>query len=141
MVLFVSLGDIMYHKVQSILYLLPVLQYQGLASIWMDLITGGEPVKDLIAIFKIDSLKQESVSPNKKVQADQKVHREMLLKQFSALRYLLRQGMAIRGHNETESNLVQLLLLRGEDDPQLYGLKIRSIYPLRYKMKWYLLWV
>ena len=73
------------------------------------------------AILKIDQMKQESFSAllHKKVQADQKVHREMLLKQLSALRFLLRQGMAIWGHTEIESNLIQLLLLGSEDVPQL----------------------
>lgn len=33
----------------------------------------------------------------------------MLLKHLSALRYLVRQGLAIRGHEENESNLIQLL--------------------------------
>lgn len=37
----------------------------------------------------------------------------MLLKRLSSLRYLLREGLALRGHNEQESNLVQLLLLLG----------------------------
>ena len=43
----------------------------------------------------------------------------MLIKQLSALKYLLRQGLAIRGHDNKEGNLTQLLKLRGEDDPQL----------------------
>ena len=43
---------------------------------------------------------------------------QMLLKQLS-LKYLLRQGLAIRGHDDNEGNLIQLLKLRGEDDPQL----------------------
>lgn len=66
-------------------------------------------------------MNQESVSAvlSKQVQADQKIHRELLLKQLSALRFLLRQGMAIRGHTEIEGNLIQLLLLRTEDVPQL----------------------
>ena len=37
---------------------------------------------------------------------------EFLLKQLSSLKYLLRQGFAIRGHNEHEGNLFQLLKLR-----------------------------
>ena len=43
----------------------------------------------------------------------------MLLKQLSSLRYLARQGLAIRGHSENEGNLMQLLLLHCEDNPQL----------------------
>lgn len=45
----------------------------------------------------------------------------MLLKQLSSLRYLLRQGLALRGHDENEGNLVQLLLLRTEDCAGLKG--------------------
>ena len=43
----------------------------------------------------------------------------MLLMQLSTLRYLLRQGMAIRGHDDVEGNLIQLLLLRSHEIPQL----------------------
>ena len=43
----------------------------------------------------------------------------MLLKQLSSLRFLLRQGLAIRGHTEAEGNLIQLMTLRSEDCPGL----------------------
>ena len=43
----------------------------------------------------------------------------MLLKQFSSLKFLLRQGLAVRGHIEGEGNLLQLLVLRSEDDQDL----------------------
>lgn len=46
-------------------------------------------------------------------------NRKMLLKLVSSLKFLLRQGLAIRGHSESEGNLFQLLFLRGEDDPPL----------------------
>ena len=39
----------------------------------------------------------------------------MLLKHLSSLRYLCHQGLALRGHDETEGNLMQLLMLRVED--------------------------
>ena len=38
-----------------------------------------------------------------------------LLKQITSLRFLLRQGLAIRGHSEDEGNLSHLLKLRTED--------------------------
>ena len=41
------------------------------------------------------------------------------MKQLSSLRYRLRQGLPIRGHDLSEGNLSQLLRLRSEDDPQL----------------------
>ena len=73
------------------------------------------------AIFKIEQLKHDSVHTLlcRHAIADQKLHREMLLNQLSTLRYLLRQGMAIRGHNDVDSNLTQLLLLRSHEIPQL----------------------
>lgn len=43
----------------------------------------------------------------------------MLLKQLSPLRYLLRQKLAIRGYDDLEGNLLQLLMLRASDFPQL----------------------
>ena len=42
-------------------------------------------------------------------------NRDLLMKQLSSLQFLLRQGLAIRGHKETEGNLIQLLELRSED--------------------------
>ena len=46
-------------------------------------------------------------------------NRCMLLKTISSLRFLLRQGLAIRVHKEEEGNLFQLLSLRIEVDPRL----------------------
>ena len=55
----------------------------------------------------------------------QQMRRSMLLKQLSSLRMLLRQGLAIRGHDRFDGNLEQLLQLRSEDDKDL---KIWSEY-------------
>ena len=38
---------------------------------------------------------------------------------MSSLKYLPRQGLAIRGHVEGKDNLMQLLLLHFEDSPSL----------------------
>ena len=38
---------------------------------------------------------------------------------MSSLRYLVRQGIALRGHNEEKLNFIQLLNLRAEDDDNL----------------------
>ena len=43
----------------------------------------------------------------------------MLLKQLSSLKYMLKQGLAIRGHDDIEGNLLQLLTLKSEDCPEL----------------------
>ena len=49
----------------------------------------------------------------------QVIRQRMLLKQLSSLKYLVRQGLAIRGHNDSEGNLIQLLKVLNEDDPDL----------------------
>ena len=56
---------------------------------------------------------------NTQAMADQKVHRQMLLMQLPSLKYLLQQGLAIRGHEDIEGNLLQLLSLRSSDCSQL----------------------
>ena len=50
-----------------------------------------------------------------KQRKDQERHQLMLLRQLSSLRMLLCRGLAIRGHNEEDGNLLQLLKLRIED--------------------------
>ena len=51
--------------------------------------------------------------------SDIKYHQKMLLKVLSSVRYLARQGLALRGHDETkasfEGNLYQLLFLQSND--------------------------
>lgn len=51
----------------------------------------------------------------------QEIRCKMLLKQLTSLKYLLRQGLTIRGHTEGEGNLLQLLLLRAEDNQDLFA--------------------
>ena len=50
---------------------------------------------------------------------ERQVARDMLLLILSSVKYLARQGLALRGGDEAESNLIQLLRLRAEDNPQL----------------------
>lgn len=46
--------------------------------------------------------------------------RQCFLKILSNIRFLGHQGLPLRGHgNESDSNFLQLLKLRGEDDPKL----------------------
>ena len=48
------------------------------------------------------------------------LNRECLLKIISNLKFLARQGLPVRGDgDETDSNFIQLLKLRGQDDPLL----------------------
>ena len=46
---------------------------------------------------------------------EQACARESLGKVFESIRYLARQGLAIRGHDEDEGNLMKLLVLRSAD--------------------------
>ena len=73
------------------------------------------------AVLRINSLCLLSVTTqlSSQLQRDQQVRRQMLMVTLASLRFLLRQGLAVRGHNELESNLVQLLLLRTETIPGL----------------------
>ena len=42
-----------------------------------------------------------------------------MIKIISSIRYLARQGIALRGYNEENPNFIQLLNLRAEDDDHL----------------------
>ena len=53
------------------------------------------------------------------VQKSQRLRQQALVKHLYCLRYLLRQGIAIRGHVETEGNLYQLLTMMSVHDPQI----------------------
>ena len=56
-------------------------------------------------------------------EADQRFHREMLMKLLSSIRFSACQGLAFQGHTETsdsfEGNLYQLLQLRAEENNQM----------------------
>ena len=56
---------------------------------------------------------------NTAVKEEQRRRRSMLLKYISSLRYLTRQGLAIRGHSDQNGNLHQLVKSRSEDDNDL----------------------
>ena len=67
--------------------------------------------------MKLKSLQRDSIANqlcNLKA-TGQKCNREMLFKVLSSLKYLLRQGLPIRGHYEENGNLMQLLQCRSED--------------------------
>jgi len=46
-------------------------------------------------------------------------NRIRFIKVFECLQYLARQGQAMRGDTDDESNFIQLLKLRGKDQPLL----------------------
>ena len=52
-------------------------------------------------------------------QANMKSNRKCLINIIETLLYLARQGVALRGHVDIESNFMQLLELRANDVPQL----------------------
>ena len=68
------------------------------------------------AILKVQYLKQPGIDVhlNNQHLAILKVRRDNLLILLSSLKYLLRQGLAIRGHEEMNGNLMQLLLLQAK---------------------------
>ena len=65
-------------------------------------------------LLKIELSKQTPINAlmDKEVKKAQETHKDMLLVVLDSLRCLLRQGLAIRGHQEIEGNLMQLLLLQ-----------------------------
>ena len=74
------------------------------------------------ALEKIAAIKCTPISTrlNEQLASAQSLHREMLLKVISSIKFLARQGIPFRGHNDdTEANLYQLLLHCAEDDPCL----------------------
>lgn len=51
---------------------------------------------------------------------DKEVNRQCLLNVLSSIRFIARQGLALRGDgDDSESNYIQLLKLRGEDDSKI----------------------
>ena len=58
-------------------------------------------------VMKIEQMKQPGIDAQLSTQLKQSqmLHRKMLLTKLSSLRFLVRQGMAIRGHDEVEGNL------------------------------------
>ena len=70
------------------------------------------------AIFKFSRRVAPGINVliNTELKKLQQMRRSLFLKQLSSLRMLLRQGLAIRGHDVFDGNLEQLFQLRSEDD-------------------------
>jgi hypothetical protein len=72
----------------------------------------------------------------------QEQRRRLLMAEASSLQYLLRQGIALRGHTEVDGNLFQLMQLRSPDIP---GLRqwldnkniCRTILSMNWPKKWH----
>jgi len=71
------------------------------------------------AVMKFQLLQQPPISNHLDAHAKkcQTSRRNALLKQLNAIKFLLRQGIAMRGHDETEGNLYQLLIMLSNDCP------------------------
>ena len=83
--------------------------------------TNSKHHKDSVAQFQILVSQQPSVAAqlDKQLQSNQKLKREMLLKQLSSLRFLAGQGIPIDGNEPENSNLYKLMQLRSEDCPSI----------------------
>lgn len=56
------------------------------------------------------------------IRHSQEMRRNALLRQLSCLRFLLRQGLAVRGHNnDQEGNLKQLLIMLSRETGPVMG--------------------
>ena len=66
------------------------------------------------SLLKVEFLSHDSVNTllNKQAMAEQKQHQHQLLMQLSSLYFLPRQGLAVRGHDDLEGNLLELPRLR-----------------------------
>lgn len=81
-------------------------------------------------LTKLASLSTDTVASklNEKVKSDMVRARTCLMAIFTSLRFLCRQGLAIRGHDEVNSNFRQLLELRKNDLPDLSAWMGRTGY-------------
>ena len=78
------------------------------------------------AIFKLAAMESSSgigTLLSRQLESDQALHRTMLMKVLSCVKYLARQGLPLRGHYEDaesfQGNLYQLLLLHANESPDL----------------------
>ena len=74
-----------------------------------------------MSVNQIAAVKRSSLSAQIQTQKqkEQAMARNCLLKLFTSVRYLLRQGSAFRGHDESDGSYLQLLKLKTEDVPDL----------------------
>ena len=73
------------------------------------------------AVLKMPSCsKKIAESLSLQVAKEKLERRKCFLKILSNLRFLARQGLPLRGHgDEQDSNFIQLMKLRAEDDPKI----------------------
>ena len=83
------------------------------------------------AVLKYESLSRPGVLEiaNSALKKDQKERREMLMKQLHSLCFLMHQGLAVRGHSNTdEGNLYQLMKFQAVGSSQLQSWLIDKKY-------------
>jgi len=70
------------------------------------------------AVMKCHQLQKAPIDNgfNLRTQKEQASRRNALLKQLDAVKFLLRQGLSFRGHDDLEGNLRQLLVMLSRDD-------------------------
>lgn len=85
-------------------------------------------------LTKLASLSTESIASklNDQVKTEMMKARTCLMAIFTSLRFLCRQGLAIRGHEEINSNFRQLLELRKHDIPELNDWMGRTGYTYKF---------
>ncbi len=66
------------------------------------------------AAIKCSAISQPSIQSSQ-LSAQQELHRSGLVKQLTAMQFLLRQGLALRGHHDKDGNLYQLLVTWSKD--------------------------
>nr|XP_004209215.1 zinc finger MYM-type protein 1-like [Hydra vulgaris] len=73
--------------------------------------------REALEKYQLINQKAKSVTSQllKQIRQSQNKRQQMFLVELSSLKFLLRQGLAIRGHTEKEGNLKQLMLLRSQD--------------------------
>lgn len=74
-----------------------------------------------LAVSQLSAVMKPTVTAllDDNVNHQQEVARKSLHKICTLIQFLLGQGLAFRGHNADEGNLMQLLKLRAEDDDDL----------------------
>jgi len=65
---------------------------------------------------------------NSKHESERQIATQCLIRIFSSIQFLTRQGLAVRGNTESDGNLIQLLKCRSADVPYLKQWLMRQNY-------------
>ena len=80
------------------------------------------------ASLKCSAIAGQSIESqlNSQIVEKQQLHRNGLLKQLSALTFLLRQGLAVRGHHDKDGNLYHLLQTWAVDNEVVRSCQVKD---------------